>query len=117
MTLHYSLYRCQGTNGETHIVDFSSVVRVQLSKKSAYFYIYQSNADHSIYIPIDWLDHFLAAWNRYKYAIAAAQLIKTPEITNPTIACNSAMRIDEYLGFLAGEKLNELAELADQKAA
>ena len=65
-------------------------------------------------LPIAELPDFIAAWNRYKHAAAAVQLVKIPDLSNPTIACNSAFRLDEYLGFLAGEKLKELAELGGE---
>lgn len=106
MNLHYSLYRTQHEDSDPAIIDLSQVTSMELL--TDHVRIGMQDLCQTFTIDHEECECFLTAWNRYKYANSAAKLIKTPEIQNPTIACNSAFRIDEFLGFLAGERLKEL---------
>jgi hypothetical protein len=115
MNLHYSLYKTQLEESDTATIDLSQVTSIELGLYGDSVRIGMRDSATDFTLDIKEQESFLAAWNRYKYASSAAELLKIPDMTNPTIACNSAMRLDEYLGFLAGQKLKELAELGGQK--
>lgn len=106
--LHYSLFNCEDKDGDLVLIDLSKITYITANKDYVHFVTLSNNEC----VPLSGIDgdRLVEAWNLYKYAASAAQLVKIPDITNPTIACNSAMRLDEYLGFLAGEKLKEFAE-------
>jgi hypothetical protein len=114
MKLHYSLYRTQHEESDTATIDLSQVTSIELGLYGDTIRIGMRDSATDFSLNITEYESFLTAWNIYKYASSAAKLVKIPDITNPTIACNSAIRLDEYLGFLAGEKLKELAEMGGQ---
>lgn len=110
MKLHYSLFRCEDSDGDLALIDLSKIIHISVNRDGKHFVSLANDECLTLYADGDRL---VEAWNIYKYAASAAQLVKIPDITNPTIACTSAIRLDDYLGFLAEEKVKELGQLAE----
>ena len=117
MTLHYSLFAFENPEGELNILDLSQIGYISQDAELGRFLVYLAGDGDPAPLPPKDTQAFLSAWNRYKYAAAAAQLINLPDQINPTIACNSALRVDKFIGFLAEQKIKELDQLAEEKTA
>lgn len=112
MTLHYSLYSFPDSDsGAENTIDLSKVKSVVKYPSAPWYCVAVEGIDDDITLKTDQVDPFIAAWNRYKYATAAAAIINPSSYTNATIGGLNALEIDEMLGFLAAEKVKELQAL------